>query len=56
VRTATAFRGVYRCGFAGSQRAATVDVDHIKRHYYLSHPHLNPSRIVRGGPVLDFLH
>jgi glutathionyl-hydroquinone reductase len=35
--------------------AETVDIDHIKRHYYMSHPHLNPSRIVPKGPVLDFL-
>lgn len=34
--------------------AATVDMDHIKRHYYMSHPHLNPSRIVPRGPALDF--
>jgi putative glutathione S-transferase len=35
--------------------AATVDMDHIKRHYYLSHPHLNPSRIVPRGPILEFM-
>jgi putative glutathione S-transferase len=35
--------------------AATVNVDHIKRHYYMSHPHLNPSRIVPKGPVLEFM-
>jgi glutathionyl-hydroquinone reductase len=94
--------GVYRCGFASSQRAyekafdrlfnaldqieamlsgsryllggqlteadwrlfttliqwpgigETVDFEHIKRHYYMSHPHLNPSRIVPKGPVTDF--
>jgi len=34
--------------------AATVDLDHIKQHYYVSHPHLNPSRIVPRGPALDF--
>lgn len=32
----------------------TVDFDHIKRHYYCSHPWLNPSGIVPLGPVLDF--
>jgi putative glutathione S-transferase len=32
----------------------TVNMDHIKRHYYLSHRHLNPSGIVPKGPVLDF--
>ncbi|VCU68659.1 Glutathionyl-hydroquinone reductase YqjG [Pigmentiphaga humi] len=32
----------------------TVDFGHIKRHYYGSHRHLNPSGIVPLGPVLDF--
>lgn len=35
--------------------ADTVNMDHIKRHYYLSHPALNPSRLVPLGPVTDFL-
>lgn len=30
--------------------ASTVNIDHIKRHYYMSHPHINPSRIVPVGP------
>ncbi|MEO5661020.1 MAG: glutathione S-transferase family protein [Polaromonas sp.] len=34
--------------------AATVNIDHIKRHYYMSHPHINPSRIVPVGPRLSF--
>ena len=34
--------------------AATVNMDHIKRHYYMTHPTLNPSRIVPQGPRLDF--
>jgi putative glutathione S-transferase len=33
----------------------TVDIDHIKRHYYLSHPHINPTRVVPAGPRLAFL-
>jgi putative glutathione S-transferase len=33
--------------------ADTVDFDHIKRHYYVTHPQLNPTRIVPKGPVLD---
>jgi glutathionyl-hydroquinone reductase len=28
--------------------------DQIKRHYYITHPHLNPSRIVPDGPLLDW--
>jgi len=35
--------------------AQTVNMDHIKRHYYLSHPHLNPGGIVPKGPVLEFM-
>src|SRR5690606_31792751 len=34
--------------------AATVRMDHIKRHYYGSHRQLNPSGIVPVGPALDF--
>lgn len=34
--------------------AETVSFDHIKRHYYMSHEHINPSRIVPLGPTLDF--
>lgn len=33
--------------------ADTVDFDHIKRHYYLTHPQINPTRIVPKGPELD---
>jgi len=32
--------------------AQTVHFDHIKHHYYTSHPELNPGRIVPKGPVL----
>ncbi|MEU2181361.1 glutathione S-transferase family protein [Streptomyces thermolilacinus] len=30
----------------------TVDFDHIKRHYYVVHHHINPTRIVPRGPDL----
>ena len=33
--------------------AGTVDLDHIKQHYYYSHDMINPSRIVPKGPTLD---
>jgi glutathionyl-hydroquinone reductase len=33
--------------------AETVNFDHIKRHYYLTHEKINPSRIVPMGPTLD---
>ncbi len=32
----------------------TTKFDQIKRHYYMTHPHLNPSRIVPDGPLLDW--
>lgn len=32
----------------------TCNLDHIKRHYYMSHPQLNPNRIVPIGPQIDF--
>jgi putative glutathione S-transferase len=34
--------------------AATVNFDHIKRHYYGSHPTINPHGIVPRGPLIDF--
>ena len=33
--------------------AATVNFDHIKRHYYFTHDDINPTRIVPIGPALD---
>lgn len=33
--------------------AATVSLDHIKRHYYITHDDINPTRIVPIGPELD---
>lgn len=32
--------------------AATVNMDHIKRHYYMTHADINPTRIVPVGPEL----
>ena len=32
----------------------TVNLDHIKRHYYGSHRQINPTGIVPLGPALDF--
>ncbi|MBS3801083.1 MAG: glutathione S-transferase family protein [Thioalkalivibrio sp.] len=34
--------------------AGTVRMDHIKAHYYGSHPMLNPSGIVPKGPLVDY--
>jgi putative glutathione S-transferase len=33
--------------------AETVSIDHIKRHYYMTHEEINPTRIVPLGPVID---
>jgi glutathionyl-hydroquinone reductase len=33
--------------------AETVNFDHIKRHYYMTHTEINPTRIVPIGPALD---
>lgn len=33
--------------------AKTVDMFHIKRHYYFSHTMINPTQIVPLGPVMD---
>ncbi|WP_122088251.1 glutathione S-transferase family protein [Halalkalicoccus subterraneus] len=34
--------------------AETVNMDHIKEHYYTTHPDVTPSRIIARGPDLDF--
>ncbi|HEY1171742.1 MAG TPA: glutathione S-transferase family protein [Verrucomicrobiae bacterium] len=34
--------------------ADTVNLDHIKRHYYITHEDINPTRIVPIGPAQDF--
>jgi putative glutathione S-transferase len=34
--------------------AETVHMDHIKEHYYTTHPDVTPTRIVAAGPDLDF--
>jgi putative glutathione S-transferase len=35
--------------------AATVQFDHIKRHYYESHATINPTGVVPIGPDLDWM-
>ncbi|GGE39937.1 glutathione-dependent reductase [Agaricicola taiwanensis] len=34
--------------------AETVNLEHIKRHYYTSHPTINPTGIIPDGPLLDY--
>ena len=33
--------------------SATVNFDHIKRHYYVTHDEINPTHIVPLGPALE---
>jgi putative glutathione S-transferase len=35
--------------------AETVNIDHIKRHYYCTHDEINPTRIVPIGPAQDLM-
>ena len=39
--------------FSIEEIGSTVDMDHIKTHYFTSHPQLNPFAIIPAGP--DFL-
>ena len=34
--------------------AKTVNMDHIKEHYYTTHPDVTPTRIIARGPDLDW--
>lgn len=34
--------------------AETVNISHIKEHYYASHDKINPTGIIPNGPALDF--
>jgi putative glutathione S-transferase len=34
--------------------AGTVDMDHIKRHYYVTHTQINPTQVVPKGPEVDW--
>ena len=43
-------RDLYQCPGV----AETVDLAHIKEHYYRSHESVNPTRIVPKGPIIDF--
>jgi putative glutathione S-transferase len=45
--------GYFRDLYATPGVAGTVDMDHIKRHYYVTHRSINPTGIVPLGPVQD---
>ena len=46
--------GYVRDVYAQTLIAETCHLDHIKDHYFLSHPQLNPRGIVPVGPAVDF--
>lgn len=48
-----AMRGFARDIYQMPGVAETVNMVHIKRHYYESHRHINPFGIVPGGPEFD---
>jgi putative glutathione S-transferase len=48
-----ALYGYLRDLYATPGVADTVDFDHIKRHYYVTHTSINPTSIVPVGPELD---
>ena len=37
-----------------AQVAPTIDLVHIKHHYYESHKSINPHGIVPKGPLVDY--
>ena len=46
--------GYFRDLYAMPGVKETVNLLHIKKHYYMSHPTVNPTGIVPAGPVLDW--
>lgn len=54
IRDYPALWGYLRDLYQHNGIASTVNMDHIKRHYYCSHPTINPTRIVPAGPDIDF--
>ncbi len=48
--------GYLRDLYQQPQIAETVNFDHIKQHYYITHDDINPTRIVPIGPALDLAH
>ncbi len=48
-----ALSGYLRAIYQVPEIRGTVDFDHIKQHYYTSHPTINPTRIVPVGPELN---
>jgi putative glutathione S-transferase len=51
----SALRGYLQDLYQRPGLSELVDFDHIKRHYYMTHDDINPSRIVPVGPDLSWL-
>ncbi|MGM0381299.1 MAG: glutathione S-transferase family protein [bacterium] len=34
--------------------AEVCNMDHVKEHYYTSHPHINPKNLIPAGPEIDY--
>ena len=54
IRFDTVYHGHFKSSISSRGIAATVNIDHIKRHYYFTHDDINPTRIVPLGALLDF--
>ena len=54
IRDSPVLSGYVRDLFQQPGISETVNLEHIKQHYYYSHHTINPSRIVPEGPELNF--
>ena len=50
----TNLSGYLRELYQQSGIAKTVNLEHIKKHYYGSHETINPTRIIPAGPYIDY--
>jgi putative glutathione S-transferase len=49
-----AWPGMCKAGVPAGAVSGTVNFQHIKGHYYMSHPTINPHGIVPAGPEMDW--
>ena len=52
--TNTSGKSLFRKRYQVPGVAETVNLHHIKQHYYASHRSVNPTGIVPRGPEIDF--
>ncbi len=55
LRDYPALYGFLRDVYQTAGVASTCNLEHVKHHYYTSHPSINPNRIIPLGPPLDLL-